>query len=234
MNCKDLQKIENRNISIITNFGCRANCWYCIWKGHKLENVNPNTDWNKLEQFLEQYKSKGKVSLSGGGDCLYKFEEHKEWWDKFLTLIEEKHLKLDIHTREKVDYLDNNWSIFFNKINKVVFSSDHLDIINQNISCGRGRYCIPDRDYLVWLRDLINVRITHLVTKNTSFGMIEDYIDYTKKYGMQFTIKHLVGYDDGNMYNLILERYPDLFHLDDGDYNIYYMPDNTVQTKFLF
>lgn len=73
-----------------------------------------------------------------------------------------------------------------------------------------------------------------MVTKYTSFGMIEDYIDFTQKYNMQFTIKHLVGYDDGNMYNLILEKYPKLFHLDVGDYNIYYMPDNTIQTKFLF
>lgn len=116
MDCKDLQKMENRNISVITNFGCRANCWYCIWKGHKLETVNLDTDWNKLEQFLEQYKDKGKVSLSGGGDCLYQFDQHKYWWDRFLKLIEDKQLKLDIHTREKVDYLDQFWKTFLVKL----------------------------------------------------------------------------------------------------------------------
>lgn len=230
MNCQQLQKIENRNISIITNFGCRANCWYCIWKGHKLQNVNPPTDWNKLDQFLEKYKSKGKVSLSGGGDCLYKFSEHLEWWSKFLNLIESKKLKLDIHTREKVDCLIPYWSKFFKQINRVVFSSDHLDIVNKNTD---NNYGMSDRQYLKWLSDLTKVRIVHLVTKNTSFGMIDDYIEYTKMYGMQFTIKHLVGYDDCDMYDLILEKYPYLFHLDDGDYNIYYMPDNTEQTKFL-
>ena len=94
-NCKELQKIDNRKISIITNFGCRANCWYCIWKGHKLENVRPETDWNKLEQFLEEYKYKGKVSLSGGGDCLYKYEENKEWWNHFLKIVNNKNLNRD-------------------------------------------------------------------------------------------------------------------------------------------
>lgn len=60
-----------KNISIITNFGCRAKCWYCIWKGHPYEKVQLETDWNKLEQFLYQNRDKGKVSVSGGGDCLY-------------------------------------------------------------------------------------------------------------------------------------------------------------------
>jgi hypothetical protein len=29
-------------------------------------------------------------------------------------------------------------------------------------------------------------------------------------------------------------KYPDIFHLDEGDYNIYYMPDNSIKTEFLF
>lgn len=230
IDCKELQKIDNRKISIITNFGCRANCWYCIWKGHKLENVRPETDWNKLEQFLEKYKYKGKVSLSGGGDCLYKYEENKEWWNRFLKIVNNKNLLLDIHSREKVDQSNQFWYTFFKQINRVVFSSDHLDIVNKNTDNGNK---VTDREYLKWLRSITNVRITHLVTKNTSFGMIDDYINFAKLYNMQFTIKQLVGYDDYGMYDAILKKHPELFHLDNGDYNIYYMPDNTIQTKFL-
>ena len=35
------------------------------------------------------------------------------------------------------------------------------------------------------------------------------------------------------MYDMILEKHPDLFHLDDGDYNIYFMPNNKEETVFL-
>lgn len=223
MNCEQLQQMNNRKISIITNFGCRANCWYCIWKNHKLEHTHPDTDWVKLEQFLEQYKDKGKVSLSGGGDCLYKFDQIRDWWNKFIPLIESKHMLLDVHTREK--FLDFGW--IKNHINRVVFSSDHLDIPNHNISK------VPDRQYLKVLSKFTKIRIVHLITKNTSIGMIEDYLNFQQELNCQFTIKQLVNYDDGGMYQLIREKFPDIFHLDDGDYNIYYMPDNLTTTKFI-
>lgn len=224
MNCASLQKIENRKISVITNFGCRAKCWYCIMKGHPLEHVNPPTDWEKLDEFLGKYESKGKVSLSGGGDCLYKFEDHIDWWKKFLDLVHKHNLLLDIHTREK--FMEFGW--LKKNINRVVFSSDHLDLVNENISKS-----VTDREYITWLSHHVKVRVAHLVTANTSFGMIEDYINFCKSINAQFTIKHLVGYDDCGMYDMILKKHPDLFHLDDGDYNIYFMPNNKEETVFL-
>ena len=101
LSCDELKKEENRKISIITNFGCRANCWYCIWKDHKLKNYGvsyKSTDWEKLEEFLCKYKDKGKISLSGGGDCLYKYDRKPglltDWWNKFLSLIHKYSLLL--------------------------------------------------------------------------------------------------------------------------------------------
>ena len=172
MNCASLQKIENRKISVITNFGCRAKCWYCIMKGHPLEHVNPQTDWKKLDEFLGKYESKGKVSLSGGGDCLYKFEDHIDWWKNFLDLVHKHNLLLDIHTREK--FMEFGW--LKKNINRVVFSSDHLDLVNENISKS-----VTDREYITWLSHHVKVRVAHLVTANTSFGMIEDYINFCKR-----------------------------------------------------
>ena len=92
---------------------------------------------------------------------------------------------------------------------------------------------MSDRAYLSWLSQWTKVRVVHLVTANTSFGMIDDYINFCKEHDIQFTIKHLVGFDDCGMYDMLLKRHPALFHLDDGDYNIYFMPDNTEKTKFL-
>lgn len=201
------------NISVITNWGCRANCWYCIWKNHELKDIQLETDWVKLENFLTNNKEKAKVSVSGGGDCLYKHEEHSDWWNRFFEITNNLNMVVDVHSREKF-YNKQFWQ----KINKCVFSSDIL----QN-----------DIDYLLWLKDLTKIRITHVVTANTTFDIINDYLDLQERIGCQFTIKELVNYNDNDMYKKIRAEYPRVFNLDSGDYNIYYMPDNSVREKFL-
>ena len=123
------------NISVITNFGCRAKCWYCIWKGHELENVSLDTDWAKLEDFLLEYKNKGKVSVSGGGDCLYRYDLYVGWWVKFLKITNKLNMKVDIHTREKF----TKQSFWRKHVNRCVFSSDKLS---------------DDIDYLVYFNNL--------------------------------------------------------------------------------
>lgn len=207
-------KTINPNISVITNFGCRSNCWYCIWKTHELKDVNAPTDWSKLEDFLRLHQNKGKVSVSGGGDCLYHYDRYEGWWKTFFSLTSSLNMKVDVHTREKF-WLDSFWE---KHINRCVFSSDSLD---------------DDKDYLEYLSGLTKIRITHLVTASTTTQMIDDYLGFQKKIGCQFTIKELVGYDDGGMYSKLLEKYQDIYHLDTGDYNIYYMPDNSIRNSFL-
>jgi hypothetical protein len=202
------------NISVITNFGCRANCWYCIWKGHALENVNEKTDWNKLEKFLFNNKEKGKVSVSGGGDCLYKYDTHEDWWIKFFEITNKLNILVDVHTRE----VFTHQSFWRKHINRCVFSSDNLE---------------NDKEYLIYLSNLTKIRITHLVTAETTLKMIEDYLAFQKQTNCQFTIKELVGHDDKGIYKKIRSVYPNIYHLDEGDYNIYYMPDNSIRDSFL-
>jgi hypothetical protein len=202
------------NISVITNFGCRADCWYCIWKGHKLEHVREETDWIKLEKFLTGNRDKGKVSVSGGGDCLYRYDKYVGWWIKFFELTERLGMLVDVHTREKFTHQ----SFWRKHINRCVFSSDNLK---------------NDKDYLIYLSKLCKIRITHLVTAHTTIEMIEEYLQFQEEVNCQFTVKELVGYSDGGMYKKIRKEYPEVYHLDEGDYNIYYMPNNTVTDCFL-
>jgi len=202
------------NISVITNFGCRADCWYCIWKGHPLEHVNEKTDWDKLEKFLYENRDKGKVSVSGGGDCLYKYDKHVGWWIKFFEITSSLNILVDVHTREKFTH-----QLFWREhINRCVFSSDILS---------------DDKEYLAYLSRLTKVRITHLVTADTTMDLIDSYLNFQSEIGCQFTIKELVGYPDGGMYKKIRDKYPDVYYLDNGDYNIYYMPDNSIRKSFL-
>ena len=72
-----------------------------------------------------------------------------------------------------------------------------------------------------------------LVTADTTDDMIEEYIDFHRHLACQLTLKELVGFDDKGRYKEVKKNFPDVFCLYAGDYNLYYMPDNTVRTSFL-
>lgn len=203
------------NISIITNFGCRSKCWYCIWRGHPLEHVSVKTDWAKLEQFLWNNRDKGKVSVSGGGDCLHKYDRHFEWWGRLFSITEKLRILVDVHTREMF-WNDTFWK---ERINRCVFSSDYP--------------YTAEVEYLEYMSRLTKVRITHLVTGATTDATIDKYIELQKRLKCQFTIKELVGHSDCGAYRRIRDKYKSLYYLDSGDYNVYFMPDNSVATSFL-
>ena len=81
---------------------------------------------------------------------------------------------------------------------------------------------------------MCKLRIVHLVTSNTTFNVIDAYLEFQKQTRCQFTVKELVGFSDSGMYPKIRSKYPNIYNLDAGDYNIYWMPDNTEQTEFLY
>ena len=204
-----------KGISIITNFGCNNSCWYCVWKNHPLSRCKDKTDWRMLEDFLRKgrYNGRDKVSVSGGGDPLYRYEENKEWWNRLFAITRQLRMKIDVHTRERL--FDND---FWNKINRCSFSSDML---------------FEDEDFLHYLCKVVKLRIVHLVTHNASFGLIDAYLRFQELHQCQFTIKQLIGHNDGGKYDFMQMQYPHVYSVDAGDYNVYYMPDNTVRTKFM-
>jgi len=153
------------------------------------------------------------VSVSGGGDCLYNYNKYESWWSNFFAICNELNMKIDVHSREKF-YNEDFWK----NVNRCVLSSDVLS---------------DDIEYFTWLSQHTKMRIVHVVTKNSTEQLIEDYIDFCKEINAQFTIRELVGFDDDGKYIKYKEKYDGLFYLDSGDYNLYYMPDNTITDKFL-
>ncbi|MCK4244760.1 MAG: hypothetical protein KAX20_03950, partial [Candidatus Omnitrophica bacterium] len=112
------------------------------------------------------------------------------------------------------EHNDFFWTHF---IRRCSFSSDNL---------------ARDRDFLKYLLGLTLVRITHVATKNTTDEKVEEYLEFSQKTGCQLTIKELADFDDGGRYREIKAAYPEIFCLDNKDYNIYYMPDNTITNTF--
>jgi organic radical activating enzyme len=202
------------NISIITNFGCDHNCWYCIWKNHKLKNYY-NFDYYKLEDFLVTNKDKGKVSISGGGDPLYNYFENLNFWIWLINTCKNYNIKIDIHTRTQLTK-QNFWR---KHVHRCVFSLDQ--ITSDNI------------EYLTYLSHLTKLRITHTVTHQTTNNFVDNLLELQNKLNCQLTLKELYGYNDKGVYNQLKMLYPNIYYLDHGDYNIYYMPDNSITDKFV-
>lgn len=207
--------IKTDNISIITNFGCALDCWYCIWKNHPLHTLKQTmatTDWDKLHQFLFENKSKLKVSISGGGDPLYQYVSNKTWWEKLIHCCNSLGMLIDVHTREKLKD-----DLFWKTIHRCSFSSDQLK---------------DDIEHLFYLCQVTQVRITHVVTAKTTDSLIQDYINFCMINDCQLTLKELALYNDHQKYIKLKRLYPDLFYLDSADYNNYFMPDNKVYSVF--
>ena len=131
-----------------------------------------------------------------------------------FSVCNEFNMKIDVHSREKL-YNDEFWK----KINLLSFSSDCLE---------------DDIDFLEYVSKFTKVRIVYVVTKETTDEIVNKYCNYSNEKGFQLTMKQLFGYDDKGEYNKIKEKYQNIFCLDNGDYNIYYMPDNTITDTFIF
>lgn len=201
------------NLSIITNFGCERNCWYCIWKNHQLRYTYKPTDWDKIRNFLN-YNYIKRLSVSGGGDCLYNYDKNLNWWINLFEIKKEFDLYLSIHTRKMI----YNKS-FLSKIDKYVYSFDKIEEI--------------DRKYLNFLMNLgLNIRLVNVPNKFSKMSDIEKMISIRKDLNIQFTIKKLVGFKDNDIYNKLKKKYPKEYFLDEGDYNIYFMPDNKIYNSF--
>jgi len=215
MNKQRINSFSYKNISIITDFGCNRNCWYCVWKNHSLNfQKKIETNWKKVEEFLIKYNRLNKVSISGGGDPLYDYNKNCQWWNSLFSICNKIEMKIDIHTREKI-YDDGFWQ----QINRCVFSCDKLEN--------------TDIDFFNYVSKLAFLRLACVITKDTTENQIDTLISFATKNNIELTFKQLHGFSDDNNFNKFKKIYLNSFFLEDGDYNIYFMPNNIEYDRFL-
>lgn len=216
-----------KGFSIITNFGCNQNCWYCIWNKHKLKNVYDDTDWNKLEYALALFPQE-KISVSGGGDPLYNFEENTRWYERLFYLCEKYNKEIDIHTSEIKQYnLIDDFKLF----KKYVI---HIDFKRfktyKSVFVDRFAACIE------------KLRLAIVLTPDLTLSQSQSIIDFAKDYSFKLSfreyISDLVSASKWTeeMHNILklVEKESDenIKFIDQNDYNVYYMPDNHIYTNF--
>lgn len=89
---------KEKCLSIITNFGCHFQCPYCIVKNNNIDV--PKTTLASLTYLEDAVLKTGAtmISVSGGGDPLHNYEEHKPYYTLLYHLCKKMELPLEMHT----------------------------------------------------------------------------------------------------------------------------------------
>lgn len=90
--------MNQKQLSIITNFGCHYTCPYCVVK--KTGIHIPKTKTESLDLLLDMYKSGDYtgISVSGGGDPMHEYEKHTDYYEKLFSICSKNHIPLELHT----------------------------------------------------------------------------------------------------------------------------------------
>lgn len=112
----------DKYISVITNFWCHYLCPYCTVKNNNL-NI-PKSTLDGLDNLKHEIEKNdcNWISLSGGGDPLFQYEQHKDWYKKFFGSLPEN-MKIELHT----SYL-NHTEVDYSAFDRVVY---HLQSVEQ-------------------------------------------------------------------------------------------------------
>lgn len=203
-----MNKVNNKILSIITNFGCHGKCPYCIVRENGID-VPATTldDLDNLELYLKKYNSK-LVSVSGGGDPLHNFNQHEDWYDKLFGILKSNDCKLEVHT----SYLPHETTFNYDACERVVY---HLREIEQ-------LYDIRKVDEIV--------RVVYVVTDKLSLKdiiTIANFVDDSDQID-ELSFRQMVDSNYISQYynheELIYGHKHNLWHyIKQNDYNLYYV-----------
>ena len=109
------QRTQNRSVIVNfaddeTRFGCRFRCKFCSWRERAIEAGDIAPSRAGLEKFLEGFAGY-KVTISGGGDPLFKLDQNWTRLHELIGWIHELGFLAEVVTKETV-LVENvlNWS----------------------------------------------------------------------------------------------------------------------------
>lgn len=205
-------------MSIITNFGCHYKCPYCVVKKNNLHI--PKTTLAGLDNLGEALRDYNcdKVSVSGGGDPLYEYEKHMDWYQKLFEITKQFNilLPIEMHT----SYMTDQTTFPFQLCHRVVYHAN-----------------LPVE--LLHIRRMGNeiVRVVFVVTESYTVKDIMDIALFVQNSGEidELSFRQLV--DDKYEAQHHLEDYLRMGHkrlwwyIEQDDYNFYYA-ENKVSTRY--
>lgn len=200
--------MPEKYLSIITNFGCHFTCPYCIVKNNHIDV--PRTTIESLDKLKDAVKAEGAtiISVSGGGDPLHNYSEHKDYYDKLFALCEEMDIPIEMHT----SYL-NVKDFPYEKCHRVVYHLRGMSQIGRVTRKGNEKVRIvfvvdksvkPSAITYYYTLYRLNMDIDEL-----SFRQMVDENYQTTDYYQDFLKE---GHDKGRWH-----------YIEQGDYNTYFV-----------
>lgn len=216
----------SKGFSIITNFGCKTGCSYCIWKQHSMygKEFSQKKYIDAVDKFIRNDVTADKFSISGGGDPLNNFDKNELFWEHIINTCHDTNKKFDIHTSY------DNWEdikIYSRYINRMVLHSTPEKIFRQI-----DKIIEYDKTFLI--------RVNFVVTPNINISVLKLVEPILMNKGIQISYRELVSDDETPIPDEVVEfcstigRYVHGRYVKQEDYNIYLMPDGNKYDKFLF
>ena len=205
--------MNDKYLSIITNFGCHYTCPYCIVRENNLHI--PKTTIKGLHDVGKYVKENNCnwISISGGGDPLHDFEQHKDWYDELFYLNQGKY-KLELHT----SYILNN--MIYRMFDRVVFHLRKIQDIERVQKYGNQI-----------------VRVVFVVDETFTEEKIEKIVKEIKNNRIidELSFRQMIdsNYKETDYCKKYLEKghTKDWYYITQGDYNLYYC-EGKISTKY--
>lgn len=203
-------------LSVITNFGCHYTCPYCIVKNNNLKI--PKTTLAGLDCLANAIENNrcNCVSFSGGGDPLFNWREHTDWWDKALAICFRYNCWTELHT----SYF-NEYPYFCSAFNRIVFHCRSISDLYKIYHRDRHQY---NRAVFVVTSDMTEEDVT----------AIADYVENSDDID-ELSFRQLV--DDHYETKYYLHDFLKAGHkkrwyyIEQNDYNVYYA-ENRVAYRY--
>lgn len=220
-----------KGLSLITNFGCKTNCEYCIWKDHIFNSINQNifTCLYVLNNEIKKEKIE-KFSISGGGDPFNNVSSNIQFWNEINKICKENNVKVDIHS----SYLNFKKDfIKYNNIYQELKSNTNRIVLHLSVE----RY---DENKIFDISREFKLRINFVVTNKLSLTFLNKVEEYSKKLNIQLAYRELMFNESikpteelSEFCKSIHKRYKNGRYVYQNDYNRYIMPNGKLYENFL-
>jgi organic radical activating enzyme len=205
--------MDYKYLSILTNFGCHFECSYCVTKKHGI--AIPQTTSDSLDRLGDAIRETGAniISVSGGGDPLYKYTHHYAFYEKLWRFCRRNRIPLEMHT----SYVNSHFN--YGDCFRVVY---HIRRVEDLVLVKRHGGEI--------------VRVVFVVTKDFTEKLIDEiykYVSISKDID-ELSFRQMIDENYEPTYYCYdhLKKYhrDRWWYIEQDDYNLYYVNGEIVDT----
>lgn len=213
-------------LSILTNFGCHFGCSYCVYRENGINIPKTHVDtfgWDELEEQFKIHRGE-LISISGGGDPLYNYEDNIEFYNKLFILLKKYDCKLELHT----SMFNPNFN--YSDCERVVFHFTMPNQISLLESLANG--------FVTGLYLPHHVRVVYVVQEHYSKHLIKEIVNEVRnsKWVNELSFRQMIDKHGNTTYYLhdyLKEGHKkDWYYIEQADYNEYFV-QNHIEREYL-